>query len=641
MLKTLRRNLKSLKPVLWIVIITFGVSIFVIWGGGGFGGPGRDDTVASVERERISADDYYQSLLQRLQALDKQFGSLNAGLIQQLNIPQQTLEQLIQQRLLLQIAAGMGLRATNREVRERIISYPVFQINGQFVGFQEYKQILDFNRIPLAEFEENLRQEVLISKAVHVLTAGIAVTEEEVWESYRKQNESAKIEYLVSPLSQTEITEEPTETDLRARFDADPSAYRIPERRIADYLFLRADDLKNEVEVKDSEIEQYYRDNAIQFERPETVRVSRVFVPFADEDREAARAQAADVRRRAVAGEDFAALARAFSKDGKAAEGGDWGPFEWRSLPLEEVEAIGGLDQGGVSGIIETAEGAAVLKVTEKAPAETPPLAEVSGTIRAMLEDQKARALVAERIQRIERAARREKSLDLAAQKEGLRVRSTGPLKKGDPLADVDSAGSMSETLFGLEVSEISSPIYTYVGTGLAQLLTIEPERPASFEEARDRVEADLLEIRKKEQALADLNAVRAGVKNDWNTLALDSKLEYKSVDTHKRDQYLSQVGVRSDVDDLIFSIPLDQVSEPVEVEDGYAVFRVLERTEMTREDFEEAKVEEREALLEQKRNKFLHSYLAQAREEKKVRINYQAFLRLTDDILARFQRTE
>jgi peptidyl-prolyl cis-trans isomerase D len=641
MLKTLRKNVKSLKPVLWIVIVTFVLSIFVIWGGGGFGGGSQDDLMATVGRERISADDYFQGLKQRLEAMEKQFGNLNADLIRQLNIPQQTLEQLIQQRLLLQLAANMGLKATDREVRERIVSYPVFQRDGRFVGFQDYKQILDYYRIPLAEFEDGLRKDVLISKVVRVLTAGVAVTEEEVWAGYRKQNETAKIEYLVSPKARVEIAEKPSEADLRARFEADPSAYRVSERRSGDYLFLATDDIKKEIEVKDAEIELYYKENTAQFERPESIRISRVFIPFGADDREAMTARAADVRRRALAGEEFAGLAKAHSKDDKAAEGGDWGLFEWRSLPAAEIEAAGRLEAGGVSEVVETDEGAAVLKVTEKQPAEVQALAEASGMIKSMLEDQKARAMAAERIQRLERTARREKSLDVAAQKEGLKVRSTGLLQRGDPLGDVDASGQVSEALFGLEVKGISAPIYSYQGMGLTQLLAVETDRPASFEEVRDRIEADLLDSLKEEQARARLNAVRAGLKDDWNSEASKSQLEYKYVETHKRDQYLSQIGERPEIDELVFGLPLKETSEPVEVEDGYAVFRVLERKEVTREEFEEVKAAEKETLLEQEKNTFLHSYLAKAREEKKVRINYQAYLRMTDDILSRFSRSQ
>ena len=35
MLKTMRKNVKALAPTLWIVIATFIISIFAIWGGAG------------------------------------------------------------------------------------------------------------------------------------------------------------------------------------------------------------------------------------------------------------------------------------------------------------------------------------------------------------------------------------------------------------------------------------------------------------------------------------------------------------------------------------------------------------------------------------------------------------------------------
>ena len=60
----------------------------------------------------------------------------------------------------------MGLRATDAEVRAKIVSYPAFQQDGQFVGFEDYKRVLEYNHIPLAEFEAELRQEVVIGKVV-------------------------------------------------------------------------------------------------------------------------------------------------------------------------------------------------------------------------------------------------------------------------------------------------------------------------------------------------------------------------------------------------------------------------------------------------------------------------------------------
>jgi parvulin-like peptidyl-prolyl isomerase len=264
----------------------------------------------------------------------------------------------------------------------------------------------------------------------------------------------------------------------------------------------------------------------------------------------------------------------------------------------------------------------------------------VSATIKGILGDQKARALVAERIQRLEKLARKEKNLDVAAQKEGLKVSSTGALKKGDTLGDFDSSGAVSEAIFGLKPKEISAPVFTYAGEALAELQAVEPERPAKFEEVRDQVEKDVLGGLTKVKALEKLRGARASLKDDWSAEAPKLKLEYQFVEAHKKEQYLTLVGENPEVDRLVFSLPLKQASEPVAVDAGYALFRVLEKKEVSREEFDKVKATERDTLLEQEKNKFLQSYMAKARTEKKVKINYDAFLRINNDVLGRFTKT-
>ena len=641
MLKTMRRNVKSLKWILWLIVVTFIAAIFTIWGGAGrLGEANRSNALAKVGGSKISADEFFQALRTRLDEIGKQFGGeLNANLIQQLGLPQQVLGQLINNRLLLLTARDMGLKASNREVDLRV--QQIFSKDGQFVGKDQYLDIIQrYYRMTPGEYEEAIREQIAAEKVIHLLTAGVFVTDDEVWQTYRKANDAAKIEYLVAETAKMEDPAAPTEAELRAHFDKNAAGYKVPEKRTGDYVVLRTADLKKEVTVKDDEIDKYYRDNTAQFQDPETVRVSRIWMPFTAADKAAVLAQAESVQKRAAAGEDFAALARAFSKDDKASAGGDWGAYDWRSLPAAETEAAGKLDQGGVSGIVETETGAAVIKVTEKTAAVTKPLADVAPTIKGILEEEKARSLVAERIQRLEKLARKEKSLDVAAQKEGLKPASTGALKKGDPLGDFDSSGAVSETLFTLKEKDISAPIFTYAGEALAELKSIEPERPATFEEVRDQVSKDILETLRKEKALARLREVRASLKDDWAGEAPKVKLEYKFVEAHKKEQYLSLVGGRPEVDSLVFGLPLKQPSEPVAVDEGYALFRVLERKEATREEFEKVKAAERDTLLGQKQNQFLASYMARAREDKKVEIDYQVLQRLTEDVLSRYTKT-
>jgi peptidyl-prolyl cis-trans isomerase D len=641
MLKTMRKNVKALAPTLWIVIATFIISIFAIWGGAGrLGEKSREDTIADMGKDRITTDSYFNALRNRLEAMRKEFSGLNKNFIQQLNIPQQVLEQMIQQSLLSQKAKEMGITASSQEVRDRIVS--LFQRDGKFIGFDEYRQILEYNRMSLPQFENGLKEEIILNKLIQFLTAGITATPDELWENYRKQNESAKIEYLLLEENKVPYEQTLSAADIAAYFEKNKAKYTLPERRQGSYIFLLTEDLKKEIQVSEDDIAKYYNDNLDQFKEPERIRVSRVFLSSAGKDKEAVRKDAQAVLDRLTAGGDFAAIAKASSQDEKAAEGGDWGFEDWRRLSAREREEIGKLSAGQMSGLIESEDGFSVLKVSEKEPTATQTLEEVKARIKTTLEDQKARELGEQRIGQIEKAARREKSLDVAAQKAGLKVKSTGLLKQGQALEDFDPAGSISQALFGLKEKQVSSPVYAFSGTGIVELEKTEASRPATLEEVSQDVENDLRAGKQKEITLQKIREARAQVDGkNWEEIAPKVGLEYKSVAEHKKEQYLGVIGESPEIDRLAFSLPLNQTSEPVEFASGYALVRVLERKEANREEFEKNRQTELTNFLETKKNRFLQAYIDKLRGEKDVKVNYNLFMQTSNDILSRYESVE
>lgn len=641
MLKSMRKNIKSLAPTLWFVIAAFIISIFAVWGGGGRLGEGRNgNVVATVGGEKITGDFYFQSLRLRLEQMKQEFSSLDKNFIQQLNIPQQVLQQIIQRTLISQLADELKIKATNQEVLQKIKSYPVFQRDGQFIGFQDYKRILDMNRISISEFEGGLKSDIILEKTIKSLSAGISVTEKELWEHFKNTKESAKLEYVLAETEKMEFDEEPDPEKLKNYFEENQSEYKIPEKRSAIYVFFSNDTLEEEIPVTESEIEKYYTDNQERFTEPEKIRVSRIFLPFSEgEDVAEVRTQVQDILNKIGAGESFDELAKQYSKDDKAESGGDWGEFEWRSLTSQEQEEINALDAGQVSDILELEDGMAIIKVTLKEPSAVKPLEEVRSSIEDILKDQKSRAIASEKVSELEKAVQKEKSLDAAAQKIGVTPKDTGLLKQGEEIAEIDPSGAISQAIFQLEENETSPPIYTYSGTALAQLRTIEPERAAELEEVIEEVKADYLNVMKKEKTLELVETAQKELSNKSLEEIADKydALEYKTIEDHRRDQYISIIGENKKVDDLAFSLPLNQYSPPVEYDGGYLILRVLDRTEVTREDFEKASDEEKLSLLEEKKNKFFTSFLTKYQEEKGVKIRYDLFMQINEDVLSRF----
>jgi len=637
----MRKNLKSLSPILWLVIAAFIVAIFAVWGVGGNLGESRNaNMIAVVGKEKIYSDIYMQNLMQRLETLKSNFKELDKNFIQQLNIPQQVLEQIIQQTILLQTAHKIGIEASDEEIREKITSYPVFQKDGKFIGFEQYQKILEWNRIKVSKFEENLRKEIEIEKTVNALTSGITLSQEELWKNYKNTNESAKLEYIPLETDKINLKEELSPSKIQEFFEKNSDKYKIPEKREAQLVFFITEDLKNEIELDDLEIEKYYKDNQSQFKETEKIRASRIYIPFKDKEKELVLAEAHNILDKIKGREDFGELAKKYSKDEKAKESGDWGLFEWKRLSSDEQEQIEKLPKGDISPVIELEEGLSILKITEKEPSRQKSLEEVKERITSILKDQKARELIEKRVNKLEKVSRREKSLDVASQKLGYKSRSTGLLKDGEALEDIDPSGSISTAIFKLEEKEISSPIYTYKGVGLAQLQRSESSRPAYLEEVEDDVKKDFTNIRKKEKAYEKMKEIMAQYKGtSLEKLAEENDLEYKTIEEHKREQYISIVGENPEVDRLAFTLPLKELSEPIEFEGGYTLIRVLDRNEVTDEDFEKIKDTERKNLLETKKNIFFQSYLSKLREEKGVKIKYDLFLRINSDILSRFER--
>jgi peptidyl-prolyl cis-trans isomerase D len=640
MLKAMRKNVKQLAPTLWIVIAAFIVTIFAVWGGGvGSRDGGADSTLISIGKEKISANFYVQSLRQRLEAMQREFKELNRSLIQQLNIPQQILQQIVQRTLLLQTARDMKINVSDEEIREKIINYPVFQKDGKFIGFEQYKRILTWNQISTAEFEESLRKDIMIDKVVQALTAGIAITPEELWENYKNENETAKLEYVVIEEDKIELKETPPDSEIQEYFEKNKENYQIPEKREGVLVFLNMEEIKREIELSESEIKKYYADNMAQFKEPEKMRVSRIYLPYEDKEKEMVQAEAQNILDKIKAGQDFGELASKHSKDEKAPESGDWGLYDWRRLSQEEQEEIKELPKGELTEILELAEGVSIIKMTEKEPEITKPLEEVRQRIKGILEDQKSRQIAEDRISRLENRAKKEKNLEEAAQKTGFESIKTGLLKESESYGDIDTSGAISQALFALEEKEISSPIDTFKGTGIVQLEKIDPPRQANLEEVKDEVKEDFTAVKKKEKALEKIETIKAELnRRSLEDLAEKYGAEYKTVNEHKRGQYLGIIGENQEIDKLAFSLPLREISEPVEFENGYSLVRALDRKEVTKEDFEKNKEKERENLLELKRNKFFQSCILKLQEQLEVKIKWDLFLKINSDILSRFE---
>ncbi len=153
----------------------------------------------------------------------------------------------------------------------------------------------------------------------------------------------------------------------------------------------------------DQDIAAFYEKSKDRFKEGETVHASHILIKAAQNADEAtkkkAREQADALLAQIKGGADFAALAKQSSQDpGSAVRGGDLGFFGKGAMPPPFENAAFALNIGEMSGVVETPFGFHIIKVTEKKPARTVPLQEVSAQIKQYLiqqqREQQANALV-------------------------------------------------------------------------------------------------------------------------------------------------------------------------------------------------------------------------------------------------------
>ena len=109
---------------------------------------------------------------------------------------------------------------------------------------------------------------------------------------------------------------------------------------------------------------------------------------------------AEEVLAKLQAGQDFAELAKTYSQDGSAADGGDLGRWVRRDELVEPfANALAELQAGAVSGIVETQFGLHIIKLLGREPARQQSLDEVSEIIEEGLRRTYLRDRIADRAQ--------------------------------------------------------------------------------------------------------------------------------------------------------------------------------------------------------------------------------------------------
>lgn len=133
-----------------------------------------------------------------------------------------------------------------------------------------------------------------------------------------------------------------------------------------------------------AEIQKYYDEHKSEFERPEMVCLTEIFVSTVNKEEAeipTLEARAKKLRERVQTGEDFYELAKRYSDGDTAKQSGDLGCFKRGELSKEIEEVVYKLKPRDLTEIIRTKTGFLLLKVEQRYEAGIQPLEKVESEI--------------------------------------------------------------------------------------------------------------------------------------------------------------------------------------------------------------------------------------------------------------------
>jgi peptidyl-prolyl cis-trans isomerase D len=599
MMRQMRENTK------WIMLITaiaFVLLMVFEWGmdlTGQSGAAMAGGEIGRVNGEVVAYEEYlavYRNLYQQQSTAG---GPITSVVNRQ--IEDAAWEQVVMQRLLQRELRNRGIRVTDSEIREaamsspppELMSAPVFQTDGEF-DITKYHQFLaspGLDEAFLQQLEAYYRDVIPRSRLYFQTTAGLYVSDAQLWRMYRDANETATVRYVAF----------------------DPAAI-IPE---------------SDVTVSDADIRQHYNQTRDDFLRPAQASVRYVSFARAPSaaDSAAARELAAQHRSAVAAGESFEDVARRAAGDEDALMNvGDAFTVGRGQLSPALDRVIFATAAGQTTEPIRTPAGYHIVLVESRGGD--------SARIRQLVvpvtlsEDTETRLL--ERADSLDRAAVT-MGLDEAARRMGLTVHTSEVTPALPILPEVGSVDEgLAWAIEEAEPGEVSEVFETETAFYLVELVSSREERVLTLQEATPTIRSILAQrarLQRARERLADAEQ-RARRGESIQDIAASYNTTVEQAGPFTRSDFVPGLGRMNAAIGAAFGLDAGHVSPLVEADNRLFLLQGVSRELASREEWEAQLEGQRARVLQALADSRWNQFMTALRENAEVVDNRRQVLR-------------
>jgi len=635
MLDFVRNKQKSIiiKLAFAIIILSFVIGYAMLSAPGGPGGEDPTAEAAMVNDQAISYTDFqnsYSNLYQLYQNIYQD--QFNPALEKQLKLAEKSINSLIDQTLLRNEAERLQIDVNGKELIESIAQIPAFQDNGVF-NKERYLQVLAYQRMNSDEFEAMQRNELIVNKVRDQLQSGVTVTDADIEEDFRNNNEKVNLNFVSLTSASFENKVKVTDETLAAYFAENQETFRTPEMVAMRYLQFEPQRYLEEVTFEESELDKFYRRHLEQFEIIERVKASHILIKVDEgtdeQTREKKRALAEKLREEAKAGGDFAELARINSDDqASAVKGGNLGYFTRGSMVKPFEDAAFNMNPGDISELVETTFGYHIIKVMEYTEPGVLSQEEALDEVKQGLRAEKSRQLAFEKAMDAYNINRKSGDLDAAATANELGLKETGAFARDGYIDGIGRNEEIINVALLLDENKLAKPVVTDDGVILFGLKERIASHIPELTEVKDAVTAayKAAEATKLAQAAAEKLVADLSDGGKLSKLAKRAKFKVEETGEFTRtySPFVPRLGTSEELATAAFAQDEEQtgMNQFFEIQGRFIVAEIKERIAADPTLLDETKREElSKSILSRKQNEATEQRLAELRSAATITI--------------------
>ena len=521
MLESMRKHTQG-----WIAKVILGAIIlsFALWGVGDYFTGNQVETIAEIDGDAIYDVEFAETYRRQLATYANMLGDqFNKELAEQLGVKNETIQTMVNRRLMLIEANELGLAVPDQAVLATVQSNPAFRDANQFNTGRYQALVRQMGFATPRDYEKYLRQSIMIDTLQKAIVESASVSDAEVKARFNASFEKRVLAALIVNPSSLKPSIKVSDEQARDWYESHTSAYQSPLKVELQVVDINAQDLMDEVSISDEDVAQAYADRQSEFGTPEKRQAAHILVRVAKDASqgvlEVAQEKIKAAKERVAAGENFTDVAKDVSDDVTSADGGDLGYFS-RGAMVPEFDKVvfEQLKVGEVSDVVRTQFGLHLIQLNDVKAADVKPLAEVSAKLKAELRNEAAVNEAYRLSQDLDNALGMEDSLQSAAESVNLPVKKLGQLSTENVLANplLGAYDELKKKAFStipgdaVEIIEVDNGHFV----ALEVLNRINPQT-MDYEEVVKRVYADVTNdlAAKQAQDIADkiLKAAESG----------------------------------------------------------------------------------------------------------------------------------